>query len=63
MENELRPCPFCGGEAAFGNSFWEGVFVYCTNCGCQTDYATDDKRCVAEQRVVDMWNRRVNDES
>ena len=63
MENELKPCPFCGGEAKFGNSFWDGVFVYCTNCGCQTEYATDDKQCVAEKRAADLWNRRANDEN
>ena len=62
-EIELKPCPFFGyKEIKFGNSFWDGIFVYCPECGVQTDYACDDKEIVAKQRVADVWNRRVGDD-
>ena len=40
MPNELKPCPFCGGEAAFfaktfkerGISRGWGFGIFCTNC-------------------------------
>ena len=55
---EIKPCPFCGGRAAIGNSFWDGTFVYCTNCNASTDSFCDDKEVVAKQRAVNAWNRR-----
>ena len=45
MNIELKPCPFCGGEAMFWNDTegvgedWrtsEFVYVKCRNCGART---------------------------
>lgn len=65
---ELKPCPFCGGSAAFGEvtdeemypSEFGGQFIYCTNksCACTTALIfplMDD----AEDLLIERWNRRA----
>jgi len=54
---ELKPCPFCGGEAIAEmneNWYWE-YEVYCTKCGAtfQTSFDT-------EEEAVKAWNRRAD---
>lgn len=60
MDNELKPCPFCGGEAEH-EIFDDGFFVYCRvmckPCGVMMTkaylrYSTGNEGIVA-------WNRRV----
>ena len=52
MEPELKPCPFCGGEAELMGVtiFW----VQCRSCHVET-LAVDH-----EEAAVKAWNRRVN---
>jgi Lar family restriction alleviation protein len=54
MSIELKPCPFCGGEAEierYGDHSRSTIYA-CTNCGCRLetgeegDFGTD-------------WNRRA----
>ena len=57
---ELKKCPFCGGEAALKihYGFDEKVisaFVYCKECGVAT------RRCALEATARGMWNRRVEE--
>lgn len=69
---ELKPCPFCGGEA---DLHWrsEGrrerrIFVYaaCDICGAQTrtfETTTDPDSedfwdCLEAQRAMKLWNSR-----
>jgi Lar family restriction alleviation protein len=61
--SQLKPCPFCGGEAV--TMVEDGVRVICLNCGCQTKSLMDiifggEKQGDAVQRSVDTWNQRVN---
>ena len=64
MIEELKPCPFCGGEAkifAYNNG---GMCVKCTKCSCQTESDSDVcyadwKRCSVFERVIEVWNRRI----
>lgn len=54
---ELKPCPFCGGEARFGESPVYGTIrVTCTNSKCspmpRTLYYTSEKE------AAKAWNTR-----
>ena len=50
---ELRPCPFCGGEAFV--SYINGEFaVECVDCECGTRYGKQDE-------AISAWNRRPHD--
>lgn len=54
MNFELKPCPFCGGEAEFfEDEFFCRYSVVCTGCGAGTDtYGV-------ERDAMDAWNRRI----
>ncbi len=50
---ELKPCPFCGGEARIFNAF--GSKISCKRC----DAGVYD---LFEEKAVAKWNRRVTKE-
>lgn len=65
-EEELKPCPFCGGEAKtycvgteveYTGSFTDSVthhLVICTKCDANTgNYDTEEK-------AIERWNRRAD---
>lgn len=54
MNDELKPCPFCGGKAEFEYYWWgESLTIKCTNCGASTDtYCYDNE-------AMDAWNKRA----
>lgn len=55
-EIELKPCPFCGGEAKFVG---ETATVKCVNCGgaflCTNPL-------ISRLEVAQAWNRRADNE-
>lgn len=62
--NELKPCPFCGGEAYIcKENIPYHPTSYAVDCGndrCDVDPSTDffeDK-----EKAIEAWNRRVKDE-
>lgn len=75
MQSELKPCPFCGGDAecdsrqAFralssgriGNRF----AIYCTSCNADMGFCYDDiESCnheAAEMEIIAVWNTRASD--
>lgn len=56
---ELKRCPFCGGEAEFeyteSYSSHRYYFVQCTECGCKSDDFEDDP---GMKKAVAAWNNR-----
>ena len=69
----LKSCPFCGGEAYLEKSsrvYYRGktekaANVRCLNCQARTgkvmisDYGFTSHSKEAEDKAVEMWNRRV----
>lgn len=72
MSKELKPCPFCGGEAvvkAVNKNYGFTIWCKC-KCGAKTvGYCpnTDNEDSTLESiescknRAVEAWNRRVSD--
>lgn len=62
---ELKPCPFCSGNAkmridtAFGRS---EVTVECENCGARCGYVKESVAYCATEKAAANWNRRSNNE-
>lgn len=65
MTEELKPCPFCGGNAYLNcykgtNYWWE---VSCTLCGASVSspkiFFPYNKE--ARNEAIKKWNRRVTD--
>lgn len=53
MNKELKPCPFCGGEAFeyYSGSQFEFCEVVCKECGCRSKGKT-------EAEAIEAWNTR-----
>lgn len=56
MNEKLKPCPFCGGEAKLIKMDY-GCFVYCTECYTKTDIFRKAHR----QALINAWNTRVKE--
>ncbi len=58
MIEELKPCPFCGGEARMmdmGYPHW----IYCLNCGAKVHGRKYGEE--GEKASIEAWNRRESD--
>ena len=61
--DDLKPCPFCGGEAevtdedsyGFSDGDW---FVCCTECHT---YLGFDSQYETPQEAIEAWNARVDE--
>ena len=63
MTDELKPCPFCGGEAKikcgeivnrYNTAVYRHYHVECMSCGVDTrNFDTDDE-------AIEAWNRRTD---
>ena len=74
-EQELKPCPFCGGLALAISSIDDGLnaaYVYCNNCAARgpdflvrhyTDFYSREFRTQLESNAIAAWNRRVKPEA
>lgn len=51
---ELKPCPFCGGEAELFQEY--GWAVSCTSCCVKT------LKYRIREKAIKAWNRRANNE-
>ena len=56
---ELKPCPFCGGEAEIQHSAYydicilDYIWVECKGCDVHT------RDCDSEEEAAELWNRRI----
>ena len=55
MTEELKPCPFCGGEARLVHCMNAPCRVVCEECGCGTRWFACDDR----EHAIEEWNRRA----
>jgi Lar family restriction alleviation protein len=60
---ELKPCPFCGGEAKVYDHFriargktWNYFRVGCEECGLRFPKFSEVK-----EEAIEAWNRRAED--
>lgn len=70
MPNELKPCPFCGGEAKLTKTtechghgmYLTKYYVMCEVCGCRGEsdcvYYKTEQEC--KDFAVSRWNRRFD---
>lgn len=55
MSNELKPCPFCGGEAEYGANSVQGYeYVRCASCKARTWSCYETK-----EQAAQAWNTRA----
>ena len=60
MMNDLKPCPFCGGEAKLRETNIANMtfyVVYCANKYWQVNPATEHRRMRPD--AIEAWNRRT----
>ena len=67
MNEQLKPCPFCGGKAHIRNdiyTYYETVCVSCEGCGAQSIRKISNgyygKHC-SYKEIAELWNRRVKE--
>jgi len=53
-DQELEPCPFCGGNADIRTYEDDGSLVHCTKCDALIEYWFK-----TEEEAADAWNRRA----
>ena len=65
---KIKPCPFCGGEAASHAYLCcvpSKLEICCTKCGaCRSQYIYDsefEKIISKMEKMIAEWNRRAND--
>lgn len=63
-KEELKLCPFCGGEAKIRESYSDRydtyfTFAKCLDCGAQSRPLST--RTYDEDDVIKVWNRRIEE--
>lgn len=65
MTEDLKPCPFCGGQAIiFKVKRYKG-YATCTECQVRTITVSNDtdKELNWKQVATNLWNRRIRNET
>lgn len=61
---ELKPCPFCGGEAKISKDAYFGdvyCWVECRVCKSRTSNIHQNIAYCAYDQAAELWNARVNE--
>lgn len=60
---ELKPCPFCGGEARTGYAIhdYNRWGVRCTKCSATVEVEEWRGELDTEENAIKAWNRRTSD--
>lgn len=58
---ELKPCPFCGGEAHIEHDYHGNGFSYicCQSCGLKSGSFMRSFEIASDTEAIKYWNRRV----
>ena len=56
---ELKPCPFCGGEAEYVDN-GDYKDVSCKDFRCRG--WAESLNCTSKKEAIEAWNRRVDNE-
>lgn len=60
-EQELKPCPFCGGKAYIEYFTPTGVWlIHCPKCNALFSKCTEAEN-TGKKATMNLWNRRVTD--
>lgn len=57
MGEELKPCPFCGGEAEILNYSENEWLICCAICNGMVERWRKTRK-----EAIEQWNRRANNE-
>ena len=58
MNEELKPCPFCGGKAELLKLDVSEYFVHCPNPNC---FIGQDLLYRSKKTAIKKWNRRMGE--
>lgn len=61
MDKQLKPCPFCGGEAVIRKSKQCLADAYSVICKDKFCRGRAIKAARAKHIAIEAWNRRVDD--
>lgn len=59
---ELKPCPFCGGNAKFARIAGEGTEAVCLECHCGTPkyFSVSENPDTEKEMAAQVWNKRTS---
>ncbi len=62
--NELKPCPFCGGDAELRHTditseYGRTSYVTCTKCLIKGTMINISFKYSSDERAIEAWNRRA----
>ena len=60
---ELKPCPFCGGNAllAHDHAGLGASYIRCEKCGLESVHFIKSFEVASDNQAIKDWNRRADD--